>query len=187
MDSAAGLGGRDSLHPVNTTLKLELAVNSFSLDGRYDLFDSPDAGLDETELRIDTYRASGPGGQHVNKTDSAVRITHIPTGIVAQCQDERSQHKNRAKAMRMLRTKLFEMEEEKRRGELSETKKTLVGSGDRSEKIRTYNFPQGRVTDHRIGLTLHKLEAILEGELDELAEALGAYQQQKKLKEFTDG
>lgn len=142
--------------------------------------------IDETELRIDTYRASGPGGQHVNKTDSAVRITHVPTGIVAQCQDERSQHKNRAKAMRMLRTKLFEMEEEKRRGELSETKKNLVGSGDRSEKIRTYNFPQGRVTDHRIGLTLHKLEAILEGDLDELAEALTAYQQQKRLKEFAD-
>ncbi len=139
--------------------------------------------IDEKDLRVDTYRASGPGGQHVNKTDSAIRITHMPTGVVAQCQDERSQHKNRAKAMRMLKAKIYELEEEKRQSEISNIRKNMVGSGDRSEKIRTYNYKDVRVTDHRIGLTLHKLEQILEGELDELIDALNDYQQNESLKQ----
>jgi peptide chain release factor 1 len=139
--------------------------------------------IDDKDLRIDTYRASGPGGQHVNKTDSAIRITHIPTGVVAQCQDERSQHKNRAKAMRMLRAKIFELEEKKRQSEISSIRKNMVGSGDRSEKIRTYNYKDVRVTDHRIGLTLHKLEQVLEGELDELIDALCEYYQTQSLKQ----
>jgi len=139
--------------------------------------------IDDKDLRIDTFRSSGPGGQHVNKTDSAIRITHIPTGIVTQCQDERSQHKNKAKAMRMLRAKIFEMEEEKRQSEISSIRKNMVGSGDRSEKIRTYNYKDVRVTDHRIGLTLHKLEQILEGDLDEIIDALTEYQQNEALKQ----
>ena len=139
--------------------------------------------IDEKDLRVDTYRASGPGGQHVNKTDSAIRITHIPTGVVAQCQDERSQHKNRAKAMRMLKAKIYELEEEKRQSEIASVRKNMVGTGDRSEKIRTYNYKDVRVTDHRIGLTLHKLEQILEGELDELIDALSEYQQNEALKD----
>ena len=145
--------------------------------------DEVEVDIDEKELKIDTYRASGPGGQHVNKTDSAIRITHLPTGIVVQCQDERSQHKNRAHAMRMLRAKLYDMEEEKRRNEIASTRKSLVGTGERSEKIRTYNYRDGRITDHRIGLTLYKIEAILNGELDELVDALTAYYQTEILKQ----
>jgi len=124
------------------------------------------------ELRVDTYRASGAGGQHVNKTDSAIRITHLPTGMVVECQDERSQHKNRARAMTLLKAKLLNAERDKQMTEQSETRRKLVGSGDRSERIRTYNFPQGRVTDHRINLTLYKLEQVMQGELDELVEPL---------------
>ena len=146
--------------------------------------DEVDVHVDEKDLRIDTYRASGAGGQHVNKTDSAIRITHLPSGIVVQCQDERSQHKNRAHAMKMLRAKLYEIEEAKRLSELSDSRKSQVGSGDRSEKIRTYNFPQGRITDHRIGLTLHKLELVLDGSLDELIDSLTTYFQAESLKEL---
>jgi peptide chain release factor 1 len=145
--------------------------------------DEVEVEIDEKDLKIDTYRASGPGGQHVNKTDSAIRITHLPTGIVVQCQDERSQHKNRAHAMRMLRAKLYEIEEQKRRSDLASTRKSLVGSGDRSEKIRTYNFRDGRITDHRIGLTLYRIEAILNGDMDELVDALTTYYQTELLKE----
>jgi peptide chain release factor 1 len=145
--------------------------------------DGVEVEIDEKDLKVDTYRASGPGGQHVNKTDSAIRITHLPTGIVVQCQDERSQHKNRAHAMRMLRAKLYEMEEQKRRSELASTRKSLVGSGDRSEKIRTYNFRDGRITDHRIGLTLYKIEEILNGNMDELIDALTTHYQTVTLKE----
>lgn len=145
--------------------------------------DEVEVDIDEKDLKIDTYRASGPGGQHVNKTDSAIRITHLPTGIVVQCQDERSQHKNRAHAMRMLRAKLYEIEEQKRRSDLASTRKSLVGSGDRSEKIRTYNFRDGRITDHRIGLTLYRIEAILNGDMDELIDALTTYYQTELLKE----
>ncbi len=120
------------------------------------------------DLRIDTYRASGAGGQHVNKTDSAVRLTHLPSGIVVECQDERSQHKNKAKAMALLKTKLLNVEKEAQEKELSSTRKSLVGSGDRSERIRTYNYPQGRITDHRINLTLYKLQEIMDGQVDEV-------------------
>ena len=129
--------------------------------------------IEEKDLRIDVFRSSGPGGQSVNTTDSAVRITHIPSGIVVSQQDEKSQHKNRAKAMKILQSRLYEAERQKQQDERSSTRKDQVGSGDRSERIRTYNFPQGRVTDHRINLTLHKLEKILSGEsLDELIDAL---------------
>ena len=128
--------------------------------------------INPAELRIDTYRSSGAGGQHVNKTDSAVRITHLPTGVVVECQDERSQHKNRARAMSLLQARLLAAEQEKRASAQARTRKLQVGSGDRSERIRTYNFPQGRLTDHRINLTLYKLAAIMNGELDELLEAL---------------
>ena len=132
-----------------------------------------DVHIDPSDLRIDTYRASGAGGQHVNTTDSAVRITHVPTGIVAQCQDGRSQHKNKEQAMKMLRARMYEVQREMADAERAESRKNQVGSGDRSERIRTYNFPQGRVTDHRIGLTLHKLDKILLGEgLDEIIDAL---------------
>jgi len=120
------------------------------------------------DLRIDTYRASGAGGQHVNKTDSAVRLTHLPSGIVVECQDERSQHKNKAKAMALLKTKLLNVEKEAQEKEMSTARKSLVGSGDRSERIRTYNYPQGRITDHRINLTLYKLQEIMDGQVDEV-------------------
>ncbi len=143
-----------------------------------------DVEIKPEDLRIDLYRSSGPGGQHVNVTDSAVRITHLPTGIVVQCQDERSQHKNKDKAMRMLRAKLKDKMEQEAQAKVSADRRRQVGSGDRSERIRTYNFPQNRVTDHRIGLTLYKLDAIMAGELDELVEALAAYDQAMKLESF---
>ncbi|HEX9666292.1 MAG TPA: peptide chain release factor 1 [Thermodesulfobacteriota bacterium] len=147
--------------------------------------DDVEVNIDTRDLKVDTFRASGPGGQHVNKTDSAIRITHIPTGIVVQCQEERSQHKNRAKAMRMLKAKLYELEEFKRQNEISSIRRNLVGSGDRSEKIRTYNFPQGRITDHRIKLTLHKIEAILDGDLEGLIDPLVNYHQSENLKQIS--
>jgi len=128
--------------------------------------------IDPNELRIDTYRSSGAGGQHVNTTDSAIRITHLPSGIVVECQDERSQHKNKARALSLLSARLLEAERERARGEIASSRKLQVGSGDRSERIRTYNFPQGRITDHRIGLTLYDLDNILQGSLDELIEPL---------------
>jgi peptide chain release factor 1 len=128
--------------------------------------------INPAELRVDTYRASGAGGQHVNKTDSAVRLTHLPTGIVVECQDERSQHKNRARAMSLLQAKLLDMKVTQQATEQAAKRKLLVGSGDRSERIRTYNFPQGRVTDHRINLTLYKLAEILEGDLDPVIQPL---------------
>jgi len=128
--------------------------------------------INKGDLRVDTFRASGAGGQHVNKTDSAIRLTHIPTGVVVECQEERSQHKNRAKAMALLASRLQAAEDEKHAAEQSETRKSLVGSGDRSERIRTYNYPQGRVTDHRINLTLYKLDEIITGDLDTLVQPL---------------
>ena len=141
-----------------------------------------DVSIDDNDLRIDIYRSSGAGGQHVNTTDSAVRITHIPTGIVVAMQDERSQHKNRDKAMKVLRARLYEKRREEAHGAEAEARKAMVGSGDRSERIRTYNFPQGRVTDHRIGLTLHKLEEVLAGTaLGELIDALTAEDEAKRL------
>jgi len=128
--------------------------------------------ISPADLRVDTYRASGAGGQHVNKTDSAVRLTHIPTGVVVECQDERSQHKNKARALSLLQARLVSAEEEKQHAEQAETRKSLVGSGDRSERIRTYNFPQGRVTDHRINLTLYKLDDFMQGGLDQIISPL---------------
>lgn len=131
-----------------------------------------DVSIDPKDLRIDVFRASGPGGQSVNTTDSAVRITHIPTGISVVCQDEKSQHKNKARAMKILRSRLLELKRKEQEEQISQERRKQVGTGDRSERIRTYNFPQGRVTDHRIGLTIHKLEDVMEGNLDELIDAL---------------
>ncbi|MGY8651867.1 MAG: peptide chain release factor 1, partial [Verrucomicrobiia bacterium] len=145
-----------------------------------------DVEIEEKDLRIDTYRAQGPGGQSVNTTDSAVRITHVPTGVVVQCQDEKSQHKNKAKAMKVLRSRIYDAERQRQSEERASDRKSQVGSGDRSERIRTYNYPQGRVTDHRINLTLHKLDRIVEGEsLDELIDALTAEDQASRLAEAT--
>ena len=131
-----------------------------------------DSPLNPAELRIDTYRASGAGGQHVNKTDSAIRITHLPTGIVVECQDERSQHKNRSRAMALLRARLLEAEQQKQAAQQAQERRLQVGSGDRSERIRTYNYPQARITDHRINLTIYRLAAVLDGELDEVIDPL---------------
>ena len=144
--------------------------------------DEVDVDIRPDELRVDVYRSSGPGGQSVNTTDSAVRITHIPSGIVVQCQDEKSQHKNKAKALKVLRSRLFEMARLEQERERASERKQQVGKGDRSEKIRTYNFPQGRVTDHRISLTLHKLDGVLDGELDEIIDALWDHDAQEKIK-----
>lgn len=140
-----------------------------------------DVVINQNDLRIDTYCASGAGGQHVNKTESAVRIVHLPTGVVVQCQDEKSQLKNKDKCMRVLRSKVLEMAQEAQNAEMAEERKSQVGTGDRSERIRTYNFPQGRVTDHRIGLTLHKLDFVLNGDLDEIINALIATNQSQRM------
>jgi len=143
--------------------------------------------LNPAELRIDTFRASGAGGQHVNKTDSAIRITHLPTGIVAECQDDRSQHRNKAKAMAVLVARLRDKERGERAAKEAATRKGLIGSGDRSDRIRTYNFPQGRVTDHRINLTLYKLQTVLDGDLDELTGALRAARSAEQLAALESG
>jgi len=134
------------------------------------------------DLQIDTFRASGAGGQHVNKTESAIRITHLPTGLVVECQDERSQYKNKDRAMKILRSKLYEIEQEKQNSQIAAQRKSQVGTGMRNERIRTYNFPQGRVTDHRIGLTLYKIDAIMNGDIDEIVDALITAEQAEKLR-----
>jgi len=138
--------------------------------------------INQNDLRIDVFRAGGPGGQCVNTTDSAVRITHIPTGVVVSCQDEKSQHKNKDKAMKILRSRVYDMMIQQQNDAISQERKNQVGSGDRSERIRTYNFPQGRVTDHRIGLTLHRLDSVMNGDLDEIIDALITNDQSEKLK-----
>ena len=143
--------------------------------------------INPADLRIDTYRASGAGGQHINKTDSAVRITHIPTGIVAECQDDRSQHRNKAKALQVLAARIKERERSERAAKEAATRKGLIGSGDRSDRIRTYNFPQGRLTDHRINLTLYKLQFIMEGDLDEVVQALRHAREAEQLAELEVG
>jgi peptide chain release factor 1 len=145
------------------------------------LSDDQGIDIDESDLRIDTYRASGAGGQHVNKTDSAVRIRHLPTGIVVECQDDRSQHRNRAQAMAVLASRLVDKERRERQQKEAAHRKSLIGSGDRSERIRTYNFPQGRVTDHRINLTLYKIDSVMQGDLDELIGALAQEFQAEQL------
>lgn len=141
-----------------------------------------DLVIDDNDLRFDVYRSSGPGGQSVNTTDSAVRITHIPSGLVVTCQDEKSQHKNKAKALKILRSRLFELEEQKAHDARAADRKAMVGSGDRSERVRTYNFPQGRVTDHRIGLTLYSLDTFMVGEMDEIVDGLIAHDQAEALR-----
>ena len=141
-----------------------------------------DVEINPADLQIDTFRSSGAGGQHINKTESAIRITHLPTGTVVECQDERSQHKNKDKAMKILRSRILEAEREKQTKEIAGERKSQVGTGDRSERIRTYNYPQGRVSDHRIGLTLYKLEAVLNGDLDEVIDALITADTAEKLK-----
>ena len=144
--------------------------------------DEVDIAIDPKEIRIDVFRSSGPGGQSVNTTDSAVRITHIPTGIVISCQDEKSQHKNRSKGMKILRARLLEKKQEEQRSEIAATRKLMVGSGDRSERIRTYNFPQGRLTDHRINLTIYQLDRVMEGQIDEIIDGLITHYQAEILK-----
>ncbi|MGH7428407.1 MAG: peptide chain release factor-like protein, partial [Candidatus Methylomirabilaceae bacterium] len=141
-----------------------------------------EVAIDPKDLRIDVFRSTGPGGQSVNTTDSAVRITHLPSGMVVTCQDEKSQHKNRGKAMKVLRARLLDLARAEQEAEISQARRQQVGTGDRSERIRTYNFPQGRVTDHRIGLTLHGLQRVLEGQLDELIASLAARDQAERLK-----
>jgi peptide chain release factor 1 len=141
-----------------------------------------DVEIDPADLRIDVFRSSGPGGQSVNTTDSAVRITHIPTGIVVTCQDEKSQHKNKAKAMKVLRSRLLDLKRREQEEKIAQERRQQVGTGDRSERIRTYNFPQNRVTDHRINLTLYKLEEVLNGSLDDIIDALITYYQTEELK-----
>jgi peptide chain release factor 1 len=148
--------------------------------------DASDVVIATDEIRIDVFRASGAGGQHVNKTESAVRITHLPTGIVAECQDDRSQHRNKERAMKVLATRIRDRQMQAAQAKEAATRKSLVGSGDRSERIRTYNFPQGRVTDHRIGLTLYKLQAVLDGDLDDLLGPLSAEHQAEKLAAIAD-
>jgi peptide chain release factor 1 len=142
--------------------------------------------LNPAELRIDTFRASGAGGQHVNKTESAIRVTHLPTGIVVECQDSRSQHKNREKALSVLAARIRDKQEREQQQKMASTRKSLIGSGDRSERIRTYNFPQGRVTDHRINFTLYKIDRIMDGELDELIDALAHEHQAEQLASLTE-
>ena len=144
--------------------------------------DDVEIDINPNDLKIDTFRSSGAGGQHVNKTSSAIRVTHLPTGLVVECQDERSQHKNRDKALKVLRSRLYDIEKQKQDAEVAQERKSQVGTGDRSERIRTYNYPQGRLTDHRIGLTIYRLEQVLNGDIDEVIDALVTADQAEKLK-----
>ncbi|MBQ3009433.1 MAG: peptide chain release factor 1 [Oscillospiraceae bacterium] len=158
------------IHTSTVTVAVMLEVDDVEID------------INESDLKIDTFRSSGAGGQHVNKTSSAIRVTHLPTGLVVECQDERSQHKNRDKALKVLRSRLYDIEKQKQEAEVARDRKNQVGTGDRSERIRTYNYPQGRLTDHRIGLTLYRLEQVLNGDLDEVIDALVTADQAEKLK-----
>ena len=158
------------IHTSTVTVAVMLEVDDVEID------------INPADLKIDTFRSSGAGGQHVNKTSSAIRVTHLPTGLVVECQDERSQHKNRDKALKVLRSRLYDIEKQKQEAEVAQDRKSQVGTGDRSERIRTYNYPQGRLTDHRIGLTLYRLEQVLNGDLDEVIDALVTADQAEKLK-----
>ncbi len=158
------------IHTSTVTVAVMLEVDDVEVD------------INPADLKIDTFRSSGAGGQHVNKTSSAIRVTHLPTGLVVECQDERSQHKNKDKALKVLRSRLYDIEKTKQDAEQAQARKSQVGTGDRSERIRTYNYPQGRLTDHRIGLTLYRLEQILNGDLDEVIDALVTADQAEKLK-----
>ena len=158
------------IHTSTVTVAVMLEVDDVEID------------INPNDLKIDTFRSSGAGGQHVNKTSSAIRVTHLPTGLVVECQDERSQPKNRDKALKVLRSRLYDIEKQKQDAEVAQERKSQVGTGDRSERIRTYNYPQGRLTDHRIGLTLYRLEQVLNGDLDEVIDALITADQTEKLK-----
>ncbi len=158
------------IHTSTVTVAVMLEVDDVEID------------INPADLKIDTFRSSGAGGQHVNKTSSAIRVTHLPTGLVVECQDERSQHKNRDKALKVLRSRLYDIEKQKQDAEVAQERKSQVGTGDRSERIRTYNYPQGRLTDHRIGLTIYRLEQVLNGDLDEVIDALVTADQAEKLK-----
>lgn len=158
------------IHTSTVTVAVMLEVDDVEID------------INPADLKIDTFRSSGAGGQHVNKTSSAIRVTHLPTGLVVECQDERSQHKNKDKALKVLRSRLYDMEKQKQDAEVAQDRKSQVGTGDRSERIRTYNYPQGRLTDHRIGLTIYRLEQVLNGDLDEIIDALVTADQAEKLK-----
>ena len=149
-------------------------------------YEQVDLELDPKDIRVDVYRSSGAGGQHINKTSSAVRMTHLPTGIVVAMQDQRSQQQNRAKAMEILKSRVYDFYESQNRDKYDEKRKSAVGTGDRSERIRTYNYPQNRVTDHRIGLTINKLDRVMDGDLDEIIDALTVYYQTKQLEELAD-
>ena len=148
--------------------------------------DAVEVDIDEQDLKVDTFRSSGPGGQHANKTSSAIRLTHMPTGIVVSCQDEKSQHKNRAQALRILASRLYEIEKARRDAERSSKRRAQIGSGDRSQRIRTYNFPQNRLTDHRVNLSLYALERIMSGELDEVVQRLWEFDKEQKLEDLED-
>ena len=158
------------IHTFTVTVAVMLEVDDVEID------------INPNDLKIDTFRSSGAGGQHVNKTSSAIRVTHLPTGLVVECQDERSQHKNRDKALKVLRSRLYDIEKQKQEAEVAQERKSQVGTGDRSERIRTYNYPQGRLTDHRIGLTIYRLEQVLNGDIDEVIDALVTADQAEKLK-----
>ncbi|MBQ6850348.1 MAG: peptide chain release factor 1 [Oscillospiraceae bacterium] len=158
------------IHTSTVTVAVMLEVDDVEID------------INPADLKIDTFRSSGAGGRHVNKTSSAIRVTHLPTGLVVECQDERSQHKNRDKALKVLRSRLYDIEKQKQDAEVAQERKSQVGTGDRSERIRTYNYPQGRLTDHRIGLTIYRLEQVLNGDLDEVIDALVTADQAEKLK-----
>jgi len=158
------------IHTSTVTVAVMLEVDDVEID------------INPADLKIDTFRSSGAGGQHINKTSSAIRVTHLPTGLVVECQDERSQHKNKDKALKVLRSRLYDIEKQKQDAEVAQERKSQVGTGDRSERIRTYNYPQGRLTDHRIGLTIYRLEQVLNGDLDEVIDALVTADQAEKLK-----
>ena len=158
------------IHTSTVTVAVMLEVDDVEID------------INPNDLKIDTFRSSGAGGQHVNKTSSAIRVTHLPTGLVVECQDERSQHKNKDKALKVLRSRLYDIEKQKQEAEVAQERKSQVGTGDRSERIRTYNYPQGRLTDHRIGLTIYRLEQVLNGDIDEVIDALVTADQAEKLK-----